>query len=441
MNKTSFETLAKTLIQSLYVDEELSLSLEAEDTFYMRLNQGKVRQTFKVNQGNVTLRFVKNQRYVLHALPFGNDNDINHKNALAELENCRQVAAQLPPDPFCPTLMKACESTSCEIFDAELPTEEDWFDKILPLFKGKLQDCAGLLTSGRVMRAVSDSLGQNHWFSRDDFNLDLSFYTPQQKAVKFVYTNHQWLAKDVEEKLETVKQRLDQLDHHNYEVKPGQYRTYFEPQAVAELVALLSPGAADYYQGSSAFQKLAKGQNLSSKVILAEDFSIGLSPRFNSLGETAPLRLDLIEGGKLKNWLTSTRTAKEHDLTSNYAEESEGMRSAHLMPGTLDKEGILSALDTGLYVSNLHYLNWSDLNTGRLTSMTRYACFWVEKGQIKAPIQDLRFDESFYHFLGDGLVELTNFVEKIPDTSTYDKRAVGGVCVPGMLVNGFNYTL
>jgi predicted Zn-dependent protease len=111
------------------------------------------------------------------------------------------------------------------------------------------------------------------------------------------------------------------------------------------------------------------------------------------------------------------------------------------MPGTLDKEGILSALDTGLYVSNLHYLNWSDLNTGRLTGMTRYACFWVEKGQIKAPIQDLRFDESFYHFLGDGLVELTNFVEKIPDTSTYDKRAVGGVYVPGMLVNGFNYTL
>ena len=78
MNKTLFETLAKTLIQSLHVGEELSLSLEAEDTFYMRLSQSRVRQTFKVNQGNITLRFVKNQRYVLHTLPFGHDNDINH---------------------------------------------------------------------------------------------------------------------------------------------------------------------------------------------------------------------------------------------------------------------------------------------------------------------------------------------------------------------------
>ena len=32
---------------------------------------------------------------------------------------------------------------------------------------------------------------------------------------------------------------------------------------------------------------------------------------------------------------------------------------------------------------NLHYLNWSDNIGGRITGMTRYACFWVENGEIK----------------------------------------------------------
>jgi predicted Zn-dependent protease len=76
-----------------------------------------------------------------------------------------------------------------------------------------------------------------------------------------------------------------------------------------------------------------------------------------------------------------------------------------------------------------------------MTGMTRYACFWVENGQIKAPIQDLRFDETLYHFLGDGLVDLTDTAEIIPDTSTYDQRSVGGIKVPGLVVNEFNYTL
>lgn len=441
MNKTLFETLAKSLIKSLQADEQLSLSLEAEDSFYVRLNRHKVRQTFKLSQGNITLRFMKNQRYVLHTIPFGNDGDLNHQKALAEIESCRWAAEQLPPDPFCPTFVKANESNSSEEHQAKLPLDEDWFDLIFPLFQGNLQDCAGLLTSGRVMRGVYDSLGQSHWFSRDNFTLDLSFYTPQQKAVKFLYSNHQWSAKDVEKKLETVKQQLALLDQPDRQIKPGRYRTYFAPQAVAELATLLSPAASHYYQGSSPFQKLANGQTLSPKVTLVEDFSLGLSPRFNSLGETAPLRLDLIQDGVLKNWLTSTRTAQEHNLPSNYSEEYEGMRSPHLMPGTLPTQDILSALDTGLYVSNLHYLNWSDLNTGRLTGMTRYACFWVENGKITAPIQDLRFDESLYHFLGNGLVDLTDFVEIMADTSTYDKRSVGGLCMPGLLVDGFNYTL
>ena len=104
-------------------------------------------------------------------------------------------------------------------------------------------------------------------------------------------------------------------------------------------------------------------------------------------------------------------------------------------------ENILKELGTGLYLSDLHYLNWSDRETARLTGMTRYACFWVENGEIRSPIQDLRFDESFYSLFGDALVDLTNFSEIIPNTGSYFQRDVGGSRVPGILLSEFKFTL
>jgi predicted Zn-dependent protease len=73
--------------------------------------------------------------------------------------------------------------------------------------------------------------------------------------------------------------------------------------------------------------------------------------------------------------------------------------------------------------------------------MTRYACFWVEQGEIIAPIQNLRFDESLYRFFGDNLLELTQAQEFIPEVGTYSNRSLGGVWVPGLLVEEFTYTL
>jgi predicted Zn-dependent protease len=109
--------------------------------------------------------------------------------------------------------------------------------------------------------------------------------------------------------------------------------------------------------------------------------------------------------------------------------------------GNLKAGAILKTLDTGLYLSNLHYLNWSDQIKGRITGMTRHACFWVENGELVAPIENLRFDESLYNFWGDNLQSLTDFQELITATGTYEKRQIGGYLAPGMLVDNFCFTL
>jgi len=149
----------------------------------------------------------------------------------------------------------------------------------------------------------------------------------------------------------------------------------------------------------------------------------------------------LIEQGEYKNFLASTRTANEYKVESNFASDWESMRSPVVSIGDLSREDIYKEIGTGLYLSDLHYLNWSDRETARITGMTRYACFWIENGEIVAPIEDLRFDESYYSIFGDALERVTNFSEVSPATGSYFQRDVGGLQAPGLLLSKFKFTL
>ena len=168
---------------------------------------------------------------------------------------------------------------------------------------------------------------------------------------------------------------------------------------------------------------------------------MGLTPRFNDLGELAPEKMEIIEQGQLQQLLVSSRSAKEYHVPANQASASEAPRALEISTGTLSKQDLLKELGTGLYLSNLHYINWSDLQNARITGMTRYACLWVENGEIISPIEDMRFDVSFYDILGENLLAVTDFQEVDPSVDTYMQRSLGGKKLPGMLMKDFNFTL
>lgn len=73
--------------------------------------------------------------------------------------------------------------------------------------------------------------------------------------------------------------------------------------------------------------------------------------------------------------------------------------------------------------------------------MTRFASFWVEQGEIVAPIDVMRFDDSFLRLFGDGLVALSREVELLPSNDTYGQRHLGSVSAPGALLADMRFTL
>ncbi|MEL4894621.1 TldD/PmbA family protein [Crocosphaera sp. Alani8] len=438
--ESSFQQLCHILLDKLQGDEYLTIELNGEQTQFIRFNGARVRQTGIVKDGSIKLTLIANQRTAFATFPFTGDEGVDNLIAVDNLNYLRQELTQLLEDPY--IILPENNGTTREIYRGELLSREEAVNHLLAPVSDV--DMTGLYTAGSVIRGNANSKGQFHWFATENFIVDYSLITPSEKAVKGVFSGQNWEHDKYLEQIEIDKKQLLALEKPSKTLQPGGYRTYFAPAAVADLISMLSWGGiseSSLRRGDSSLLKLQQGQTLSSQFSLQENFSKGTVPRFNELGEIAPEVLPIINEGNLVNTLISSRTASEYGLTGNNANNFESLRSPELLPGNLAQGEILSSLNTGLYISNLHYLNWSDRTGGRITGMTRYACFWVENGDIIAPIENLRFDESLYRFWGENLVALTNFREFIPRTGTYGQRSLGGILTPGIIVNDFQFTL
>ncbi|HET7670162.1 MAG TPA: metallopeptidase TldD-related protein, partial [Burkholderiales bacterium] len=186
---------------------------------------------------------------------------------------------------------------------------------------------------------------------------------------------------------------------------------------------------------------MQEGRTLSPKVTISENTAAGIGMRFQSDGFPKPPEVPLIAGGALGEPLISPRSAKEYGLRTNGAGAGEAPASVDMAAGRLEQAKVLEALDRGLYISNLWYLNYSDRAAGRITGMTRFATFWVEGGRIAGPVTPMRFDDTIYRVLGDNLLDLTREREMLLDPSTYDERSIASARLPGALLSALRFTL
>jgi len=154
-----------------------------------------------------------------------------------------------------------------------------------------------------------------------------------------------------------------------------------------------------------------------------------------------PSSVTLVESGRLRAALVSPRSAKEYGLDTNAANGRESPESLDMAAGALRQDAVLAALDTGLYIGNLWYTNFSDRPAGRITGMTRFATLWVERGRIVAPVNVMRFDDTIYRMFGSNLLELTVDRDLLVDPGTYGERSTGSARLPGMLVSAMRFTL
>jgi predicted Zn-dependent protease len=193
-------------------------------------------------------------------------------------------------------------------------------------------------------------------------------------------------------------------------IEPGTYPVILEPQAVADLIGFLTNSfdARTADEGRSAFSakdgKTRLGEKLfNERINLYSDPMHPELPAIPSTGEGIPAsRLPLVKSGVLENLLYSRFWAQERKREPtagpvNYIMESS-QRASSL-------DDMIKGMARGLVISRFWYVRLVDPRSIVLTGLTRDGLWWVEQGQIRHPVRNLRFNQSVLAMLAPWNVE------------------------------------
>jgi predicted Zn-dependent protease len=217
-------------------------------------------------------------------------------------------------------------------------------------------------------------------------------------------------------------------------IEPGVYPVVLEPQAVADLIGFLTGSfdARSADEGRSAFSgkdgKTRVGESIfSERLNLYSDPAHPDLPSTPSTGEGVPAsRLSLVKAGVLENLEYSRFWAQEKKREASPGPVNYILESTQ-PPVALDD--LIKGMERGLVISRFWYVRQIDPRTIMLTGLTRDGLWWVENGQVRYPVRNLRFNQSVLAMLAPwNVLAVGAPVRKAP------------LLVPPLKLAGFTFT-
>lgn len=436
-----FDELIAWTSSRLTAGEVLLATVEGENTEFVRFNHGDVRQAGSLRQATLHLDLVAGERHTEGTVTLAGELDQDRRRVQTLVEGLRDQRRLVAEDPFLAynTEVRSTERTGT----SSVPDPVDALARIRSA--ARRHDLVGIYTSGDVFTGFANSLGQLNWFQSSTFSLDWSSYLRSDRAAKSLYAGFEWDDDAFGAKVEWSRRQLEVLDRPAIDLVPGRYRAFLTPTALQELMELLAWSAfgcrSHRTRQTPLLQMITDAATLHPSVRLAEHTAGGVAPDFQESGYLRPDEVVLVDGGAYRDTLVSPRSAQEYGVDTNGASAWEAPESLAMAPGHLRNDRALDELGTGLWIANLWYSNFSDRAACRATGMTRFATFRVDGGEIVAPVNVMRFDDTLYHLLGDRLVGLTDRCELLLDTSSYRRRSTASHRLPGALVSEMTFTL
>ncbi|UUQ62764.1 metallopeptidase TldD-related protein [Pseudomonas fuscovaginae UPB0736] len=440
MDHTHFQALVDWLQANLLTSEHFTLGYAAESSEFIRFNHGRVRQAGQVQQASLDFKLIDTGRHADLRITLCGEREQDRQRLADGLQQLRETLPLLPADPYLLLNHDAWQSRSVQ--EQPLPESAQVLEEIRQA-AGDL-DLVGFYAAGPISRGFASSDGAFGWHQANSFNFDWSLFHQNGQAVKASYAGEHWNSERFARRFQQAREQLAFLGRPLRTLAPGKYRAYLAPAALEEIMGMLCWGGFSAQAIASKYSPLQKlyasEASFHPDVWLDEQVSGSLSPAFSSEGYPRS-DLSLVAKGSANGRMVSSRSAAEYGLSANGADSGEYPGALQMRAGDLAQENILKELGTGLYISNLWYLNYSDQSAGRMTGMTRFATFWVENGEIQAPVSTMRFDDSVYSLLGSELLGLTRERELLLSASTYDQRQTSSNLLPGALIGQLTLTL
>jgi len=283
---------------------------------------------------------------------------------------------------------------------------------------------AGFHTARATANASATANGNRRYFRNSRADLSVTARTPDGTGSGYYSGDHFDLAKLDAQHIAQEAVNKAVKSRNPQPIEPGNYPVILEPQAVSDLLGFLNSAfdARTAEEGRSALSakdgKTHLGEAMfNDKVNLYSDPNHAELPATPATNEGVPAtRLPLIKNGVIENLVYSRYWAQEkkRDATPgpvNYILEGTGT------PATMDE--MIKGMKRGLLISRFWYVRLVDPRTLVITGLTRDGLWWIENGQIKNPVRNLRFNQSVLAMLAPWNVEAIgqpqrNFPSMVP---------------------------
>jgi predicted Zn-dependent protease len=295
---------------------------------------------------------------------------------------------------------------------------------------------AGYLVTTAGALAIGNSTGMFAYHRSTNANYSLTVRTTDGTGSGWAAADHaDWAQLDARGVAERASEKA-RLSRNPVAIEPGRYTVILEPQAVGDLVQLISnyADARSADEGRSPFVKQGGGNKVGEKIVdeRVTLFSDPADPQL--LGrpwdfEGMPLgRQVWVDGGKLSQLIYSRFWAKKQGKTP-----TGGPSTFKMAGGTQSIDELVAGTTRGILVTRLWYLREVDPRTILYTGLTRDGTFLVENGKVTKALRNFRFNESPLFVLNN--IEALGRAERLAGT-----EQGGDVVMPAIRARDFNFT-
>jgi predicted Zn-dependent protease len=266
---------------------------------------------------------------------------------------------------------------------------------------------AGFLEAHETAIAVATSNGLFAYHRTTDADLSITARTPDGTGSGWASAgSRDWGAVDPAAIGRTAARKA-QASRNPQTIEPRPYTAVLEPQAVNDLVPLLSSAlsARNADEGRSAFSKPGGGTRIGEKVC-DERVTLYTDPTDPDLlgvpfdVEGLPIRRTVwIEKGVLRNLSYTRFWAQKQGVQPTGDEIYSGASvfsggGLKLTGGTKTTDELIAGCEHGILVTHFFYIRSLEPRTVLYTGLTRDGAFLIEKGKVTRPLKNLRWNES-----------------------------------------------
>ncbi|MFA5498393.1 MAG: TldD/PmbA family protein [Candidatus Cloacimonadia bacterium] len=244
---------------------------------------------------------------------------------------------------------------------------------------------------------------------------------------------------DLDSFIEGLVSKVNKAGKEVIDVEPGNYEVILAPRCIAELMSYLVWGgmtAAGYDRKTSYFENKLNTKMFPEHITIVDDpkFPGIISVDYNSEGHIYN-KVALIENGVFKNFVVDNYYGHKTGLKKNGSEAN----CLVLKKGDKELPEMISSVKKGLYISNLHYINFINMKETSITGLTRDGTFYIEDGEMKKVVNNLRFTVKITDIINN-ITELENKYHLTPTSDNYGAFDISSSATPHVKVSAFKIT-